>query len=137
MINWKTNQGHEISQILQKLQTKFWSSYLGKAPENLKFLELWNCCWNLLEKYEKSTFCWHSCIIEIIHEYLQNGWVFIKLEISNLKNEFFCRYFSRIFLKINWNEIRLYLLLTSNSASILVLFCISSLMAFIMVNFKK
>ena len=49
----------------------------------------------------------YSCIIGIIQEYLQKRPVFVKLQASNLKNEILDRYFSRIFIRIKWNEIEL------------------------------
>ena len=44
-------------------------------------------------------------MIEIIQEYLQKGSVFVKLQVSKLKNEFIDRDFSRIFIRIRWNQI--------------------------------
>ena len=35
------------------------------------------------------------------------GSVFIKMQVSNMKNEFLDEHFSIIFLKIKWNEIKL------------------------------
>ena len=60
---------------------------------------------NLLKREEKkdmkkSTFYRYSYIIGIIQEYMQKCSVFVKLQVFNLKNEFFDRYFSRIFIKI-------------------------------------
>ena len=44
-------------------------------------------------------------------EYMQRGSVFIKMQVSDLKNEFLERYFSGIVQKIKWIETKLNLLL--------------------------
>ena len=96
MINRKTNLRHEISQIKCKFSVHYFvynncklilGAAIGRGLENLESLKFSNC-------YR------HTCTIEIIQEYLQKGSVFIKLEVSNLKNEFLGRCFSRIFLRI-------------------------------------
>ena len=52
-------------------------------------------------------FCSYPCIIGIIQEYLQKVSISVKLQVSNLNNEFLDRYFSRIFMRIKRNEIKL------------------------------
>ena len=67
---------------------------IGMGSRKLRILRLLHCC-----RYLKNRKNLHFAGIPV-QQYLQKGSVFIKLQASNLKNEFLNRYFSRMFLKI-------------------------------------